>query len=418
MGNRPQTPAKIILDAAHKWLEIDDDVYPVAVLATALANWMYGQPVWLLIVAAASSGKSFFIQAYSDLSGVYPLSSLTSRTFASGLKSKKEDGSNSLLHWLSDQNKYLMMLKDFGTILSPPAHERNAILAQLREIYDGEYSAAFGTGERFNWKGKLGLIAGATSKVDDIHKLSTELGERFVQIRPISADEELVALRAALNKGREHQMKREMRAAHSQALYLAREAWKRNPKLPPYATQVVVTLARLVARARTPVSRNPYKGGYEVAETEVPARLAGVFEQLFRAAYVCYGEDLNLALNLIRRVAVDSIVPRRRHLLLAEISRAEWGLSPDGLDKILKCDSGSVRRYLEDLEAIGLVRKETPVKKAIYHPSELLKELAKGAFLEPLDGDQALEKLFDLYNNITYEEREKKREEEHIRRQG
>ena len=60
-------------------------------------------------------------------------------------------------------------------------------------------------------------------------------------------------------------------------------------------------------------------------------------------------------------------------------------------------------RYFEDLEAIGLIRRETPAKKVIYYASESLKELAKGAFLEPLDGDEALQKLFDLCNNITQE---------------
>ena len=203
MTRSSQTPAEIILTVAHKWLELDDEVYPVAVLATALANWMHGQPVWLLIVAPPSSGKTLFIQAYARMKTVYPLSSLTARTFASGLKNEKEEGSNSLLHWLNRERKSLLTLKDFGTILSLAVQERNGVLAQLREIYDGEYSAAYGTGERFQWKGKLGLIAGGTPKVDDLHKWSSELGERFVQIRPISPDEEAVAERARRNKGHE-----------------------------------------------------------------------------------------------------------------------------------------------------------------------------------------------------------------------
>ena len=265
----------------------------------------------------------------------------------------------------------------------------------------GEYSAAFGTGERFHWKGKLGLIAGGTPKVDDLHKWSSELGERFVQIRPISPDEEAVADRARRNKGKEKQISSELATAHSRALHVAREAWKKNPRVPEEAASVVTSLARLLARARTPVSRDRYRGGYEVGASEGPARLAGVFEQLFRAAYVCYGGDLDAGLNLIRRVAVDSIAPRRRHLLLAEISRAEWGLTTDGLDDVLRCDSTSAHRYLKDLEVIGLIRHERPGKKNIYYASESLKELAEGAFLEPLDGDEALQKLFDLCNNIT-----------------
>ena len=146
MTRSSQTPAEIILNVAHKWLELVDEVYPVTVLATALANWMHGQPVWLLIVAPPSSGKTLFIQAYARMKTVFPLSSLTARTFASGLKNEKDEGSNSLLHWLNRERKRLLTLKDFGTILSLAVQERNGVLAQLREIYDGEYSAAYGTG--------------------------------------------------------------------------------------------------------------------------------------------------------------------------------------------------------------------------------------------------------------------------------
>ena len=83
------TPSEIIISAAHRWLELDDDHLPVVVLATAFSNWIHGDPVWLLIVAPPSSGKSAFISALSGIDQVYPLSKLTARTFVSGLKVEK-----------------------------------------------------------------------------------------------------------------------------------------------------------------------------------------------------------------------------------------------------------------------------------------------------------------------------------------
>ena len=107
------TPSKIITAAAHRWLELDDDHLPVVVLATAFANWIHGDPVWLLMVAPSSSGKSQFISALNGIDQVYPLSKLTARTFVSGLKSEGEK--LSLLEYLSAERKNILTLKDFGT---------------------------------------------------------------------------------------------------------------------------------------------------------------------------------------------------------------------------------------------------------------------------------------------------------------
>ena len=61
----------------------------------------------------------------------------------------------------------------------------------------------FGTGVVVNWKGKLGVIVGSTPVVDRQSKWSTEMGERFVQFRPTSPDATRVALKAAINAGRD-----------------------------------------------------------------------------------------------------------------------------------------------------------------------------------------------------------------------
>ncbi len=397
----PSTPAEIVLDASFRWVELVDPTYPVAVLATAFANWMRGEAVWLLIVAPPSSGKTLFIEPYATMKSVFPLSSLTARTFASGLKGEG-DASHSLLEWLKQDQRYILTLKDFGTLLSLSPSERNSILAQLREIYDGRYSAAWGTGERFEWTGKLGLIAAGTPKVDDLHKWSAELGERFVQIRPIAPDPKRVAARKNENTGHEHQMAAELATAHETAFRLARDEWKRDKEVPRDESQPIIgALARLVAEARTPVSRDRYSGGFEVSSPEGPARLTGVFKMLFNAAYILYGRQVDAALDLVRRIAIDSITPHRRHLLLAEASRNEWGFCLDGLNKLLKCDSDTACRYAEDLHAVELLDKEQLIKKVTYKASPKLLEFASEAYLDTLPPAEALKKLFDLRNNAT-----------------
>jgi len=56
------------------------------VCAVIIANRMDGDPVWLLLVAPSSGGKTEMISAISGLPFIWPISDLTINTFASGQK--------------------------------------------------------------------------------------------------------------------------------------------------------------------------------------------------------------------------------------------------------------------------------------------------------------------------------------------
>src|SRR3990167_6516754 len=56
------------------------------VCMTTLSQRVPGDPIWIVIVAPSGGAKSEFINAVSKCTGVYPLSTLTSRTFVSGMK--------------------------------------------------------------------------------------------------------------------------------------------------------------------------------------------------------------------------------------------------------------------------------------------------------------------------------------------
>ena len=113
---------------------------------------------------------------------MYPLSELTSKTFASGLETHGENPS--LLHRLTNE---VLVLKDLTTVLEMYQEERQAILAQLREIYDGRFDKAWGTGKELHWQGRLGFLAGVTPIIDSYHSVLSVLGERFVLFRNASA---------------------------------------------------------------------------------------------------------------------------------------------------------------------------------------------------------------------------------------
>jgi len=181
-------------DGAGRTYELLDVAF-----ATVLANRMRDDPLWMFLVAAPSSGKTEVLRALSGVPDVYPISSLTPQTFASGFE--KRDSETSLLPQLTNKT---MVMKDFGTVLAMHREARAEILAALREIYDGSYIKQWGNGKKFSWEGKVGLLAGCTPVIDRPGEsaLSTALGERFLLYRVRSAPPRILARQAMAQQAR------------------------------------------------------------------------------------------------------------------------------------------------------------------------------------------------------------------------
>ena len=77
----------------------------------------------------------------------------------------------------------MLIIKDFGTILTLYREARGEIFAQLRKVYDGQFSKSFGTGETILWNGKIGILAGVTPAIDKYMSVNAMLGERFLHYR-------------------------------------------------------------------------------------------------------------------------------------------------------------------------------------------------------------------------------------------
>ena len=104
------------------------------------------------------------------------------------------------------------MCKDFGSVLSMNRDARAAVLAALREVYDGSWTRHVGTGggRTLTWSGKVGLVAGATPTIDRHHAVMGAMGERFVLFRLPEVDASEQARRALAHAGREKEMRQEI----------------------------------------------------------------------------------------------------------------------------------------------------------------------------------------------------------------
>jgi hypothetical protein len=384
-----------------RWLLISDPHFLEVPLAVIKAHHLGGESPWLLINAPPSTLKTELIRALAYVPGVYPISDLTARTLASGLDSPERQ--TSLLARLSNE---LLVLKDFTTMLELRSEERQAVMAQLREIYDGRFDKVWGTGKELHWEGRLGFIAGVTNVIDQHHHVMAVMGPRFLQFRVEQPDREKVAKRAMSNSQAQDEMRQELAGAVAQFLdSLPSQA----PAVPDEAESWLAKVADVVTRARSPVLRDGYRRELDYApEPEGPARFAKQLKALTQGVALINGRDVSgpYDLALVTRVAHDCI-DKMRQVAIEVLLAAPDGLNISEIAHNARFSTSTVRRALEDLEALGLVRKDKtgPSKADTWWLEEQVRDVMKLLFVPAKDIEQTFSEKYmkESYKDIPVE---------------
>lgn len=360
----PSVTYKMFIDKMKENYYIDDESIQVITLATMLSNFKKeGNPVWLLIVAPASGGKTELIRLLT-LNGKpnkfsHPISTLTPNTFISGM-----EGNVDLLPRL---NGKIFTMKDFTTILSMNADTRNAILGQLREIYDGYFSKETGSGVGTKgYKTHFTLISGVTPTIDKFASIQSTMGERFIRIRQHAevGNEKAELFRHKVAK-MASEVKPENEEENRQKLsdYLLsmlsdfEEKWEEyRPKIDGASLFNIVNCSEITSVLRSGIERD-YDGNICMKpEPEFAPRLEMSYIKLSESIAWLLGKDtVDLeCISYIYRVALDTVEKNRVTMLkilddspqtTAEIS-IEFGLSNKVTFKIL-----------DELYVLGLVNK-------------------------------------------------------------
>jgi hypothetical protein len=354
------------------WIYLKDHHAIDVVLGCIVANTLIeGDPINLYLVAPPSSGKTEILRAVSEHPKVFSLSNLTPTTFVSGHKSR--DGKNrSLLLKLKDSGKEIIILKDFTTVLELRRESRQEILSQIREISDGYYCKAFGTGEEINWSGRLAIIAGVTPVIDRHHSISQILGERFITYRMRSDDTRRMADMAQKVAGKERQMRRELGEMTKQFLEQFKSLKLSDIPISPEINTKLLSLSCFVAEARTAVSRDQFTREIEfVPEYEGPARLIKQLLGLGCGISVVQGKSEvdEEIYEVLKKIGLDCL-PSHRKLILN--SMWEKAIHGDHWEKTrtiagyLNYPVATAKLQLEDLMILRLLDR----KNEDYHVGE------------------------------------------------
>ena len=209
------------LEGAHatfaRWLGVEYDLDALdCVLATASVKHLTGDPAWLLVISGSGNAKTETVNALIEHAII--TSTITSEgalLSAASSKDKAPDATGRLLRRLGPNGT--LVIKDFTSILSMNRDSRAAVLAALREVYDGRWERNVGTdgGRTLTWNRTGGVLIGAvTTAYDAAHSVIAAMGDRFTLVRMDSTEGRLAAGRQALaNVGREVEMRAELTAA-------------------------------------------------------------------------------------------------------------------------------------------------------------------------------------------------------------
>ena len=345
------------LQQAHsvfrRWL---GDAYDLdsldAVLAAAAVEKLDGDPVWLLLVSGAGAAKTETVTALLG-AGATVTSTITSEgalLSATSSKEKAKDATGGLLRKLGDRG--LLVIKDFTSILSMNRDSRAAVLAALREIYDGRWERNVGTdgGRTLTWTGRLVVIGAVTTAYDSAHGVIAAMGDRFALVRIDSCAGRLESGRQALrNVGHETQMRAELAEAAGRVLADVDPA---RAVLTDPVMDALLAVANLVTLARTACERD-YRGDViEAHAPEAPTRFAKMLAQVVRGA-LALGADQDHAVTVAMRVAGDSVPPLRL-LLLGDVQAHPCTRTTEVTGRVQRPRS-TVDRVLQELHYLGLL---------------------------------------------------------------
>ncbi|MFC1972308.1 hypothetical protein ACFLVE_02745 [Chloroflexota bacterium] len=352
-------PAQLeqILERCRHWFFMPDTGSLEVVLGAIAANKLPGDPVWLLLVGTPGSGKTEVLNTVVKVGDIHQVAILTEASLLSGTPRRDAEGAKGGL--LREVGAFgILVIKDFGGVLSVSRESRGPILAGLREVYDGAWTRYVGSdgGRTLAWAGKCGLVGGATPSIDGFYAVMSILGERFTYYRLPETSEDSKAEKALIHAGHEAEMRAEL--AGMVADFFNTLDISKSVDFTTEERDKLIHLAVFTTRCRSAVERDSYVNREItlIPGVESPTRLVKVLAQLLRGLQVV-GIAKERAWELVQKAALDSMPAIRQKVVLAMLETDVDTVTSD-LAKRLGYPTNTTRRALEDLTCYGVIKRE------------------------------------------------------------
>ncbi len=338
-----------VIDTWQRTLHMPEPGALLVALGAIVANLMEGDPLWLMLVGPPSSGKTEIVEAFSELSWVHMVSTVTKAGLLAGSPSK--DGTGGLLMELGERG--VIVFKDFTTLLSEHASTRNEVFGILREVHDGKVSRVLGTrgGQTPKWRGQAGAIACVTDAVDQFEMAA--LGERWLRYRlgPLEPPDRFLAGLSAFANRSKQRSNREARRLVVESFLSGLVIEAEPPTLSDAAVDRLITLADLGTRCRSAVPRGGGHGD-EISQVLPPEEVPRLMVALSRlsAGLSVIGVDYTTRWAILAKCALDGIHSLRRRVLDVLVD-TDAELSTATVAGHCAVPQTSTRRHLEELTA-------------------------------------------------------------------
>lgn len=325
------------------------------VLATAAAERLQGDPLWLLVVGGSGATKTETVQSLAGAGALITSTIASEGALLSGSpkREKAKDATGGLLCRLGRRG--ILVIKDMTSILSMNGDSRSGVMAALREIHDQRWERNIGSdgGRSLAWTGRIVVVGAVTTAWDRARDVIASMGDRFVIVRMDSTDGNSRAAagrHARENTGHEEAMRQELTAAV--AAVLAQADTRRRLVLNAEEATRIDAAANLVTLARTGVDYD-YRGDVIDAHApEMPTRFTKQLVQVLRGA-VAIGLNRQRALRLAIRCARDSMPPLRL-ALIDDIAQFPDATTTDARKRLSK-PRATVDRQLQALHMLDVL---------------------------------------------------------------
>lgn len=326
-----------------------------------------GDPIWLIIIGASSSGKSQVLRplAMTDSKFIHRVDDITENTFLSGAKAGKAGGEVSFLKKVGSHG--ILVISDLTVLFSRNSESKAAIMSQFRMIYDGEMVKHVGNSPKpIEWKGSLGVLAGSTPSIYGHFEEVADMGERFIYYRMKSYNTEK-ATRMSLDRkifGKELDTK--LSAMYADYIKDCVKGAKDGVGgLSPELHERILQIAMFAAKLRTPAHYDKYlKQIDRVPVPEMPMRVALQLSAIAKGLMVMSLNDTgSTVLNEADIAHVEwcaySLANEERRSCLRVLAGVSWEtqVSTQVVADKIGLSTEVAKQHLQHLTAIGILER-------------------------------------------------------------